>query len=151
MKGAFAVLIVFALIGGICASGMTGEIMSHYSQHLFAQSDDGHVHSTTEELRADDEHVGSTSEELRGGNHKTARDACRPGFVWREAFPGDHVCVVPAVRTQVAHDNALAGARRQPGGGKYGKDTCREGFVWREAIPTDHVCVTPQTRAQTIR
>ena len=22
-----------------------------------------------------------------------AQDTCRQGFVWREAFPGDHVCV----------------------------------------------------------
>ena len=22
-------------------------------------------------------------------------DTCRPGYVWRRAFPGDHVCVPP--------------------------------------------------------
>ena len=76
-------------------------------------------------------------------------DTCRPGFVWREAFPGDHVCVTPETRAQAAHDNSQADARREPGGGPFGPDTCREGFVWREAHPGDHVCVTPETRAQT--
>jgi hypothetical protein len=28
-------------------------------------------------------------------------DACRPGLVWRESTPSDHVCVSPAVRAQV--------------------------------------------------
>jgi hypothetical protein len=76
-------------------------------------------------------------------------DTCSQGYVWREAFPGDHVCVVPRMRDQAASDNSQAAARRQPGGGAYGPDTCRAGFVWREARPRDHVCVTPETRAQT--
>jgi len=32
-------------------------------------------------------------------------DTCRSGFVWREAFPGDHVCVRPWVRDRAARDN----------------------------------------------
>ena len=76
-------------------------------------------------------------------------DACRQGYVWREAVPGDHVCVTPAIRQQAAEDNAQAGARRQPGGGAYGPNTCVGGYVWREARPDDVVCVTPETRAQT--
>ncbi len=73
-------------------------------------------------------------------------DTCKQGYVWREAFPGDHVCVTPEVRAQTARDNSEANARRQPGGGPYGPDTCQRGFVWRDARPGDHVCVTPQTR-----
>ena len=76
-------------------------------------------------------------------------DACRQGYVWREAVPGDHVCVTPAIRQQAAEDNAQAGARRQPGGGAYGPNTCLGGYVWREARPDDVVCVTSETRAQT--
>ena len=76
-------------------------------------------------------------------------DTCRQGFVWREAFPGDHVCVTPETRQQALHDNYHAAARRQPGGGAYGPNTCRQGFVWREAFPADRVCVTPDTRART--
>ena len=75
-------------------------------------------------------------------------DTCIQGYVWREAFNGDHVCVTPQTRSQAAYDNSQAAKRRQPGGGAYGSDTCMQGYVWREASPTDHVCVTPTVRAQ---
>lgn len=78
------------------------------------------------------------------------RDTCKPGYVWREAFPGDHVCVGPAIREQAQRDNKQANARRASNGGPFGPDTCRQGYVWRQARPEDHVCVTPQTRAQTV-
>jgi hypothetical protein len=77
-----------------------------------------------------------------------AQPACRSGYVWREAFAGDYVCVPPATRSQAATDNRQAAARRQPGGGPYGPDTCHQGYVWREAGPNDKVCVTPDVRAQ---
>jgi hypothetical protein len=32
-------------------------------------------------------------------------DTCREGYVWREAFPGDHICVRPWVRDQASRDN----------------------------------------------
>ncbi len=75
-------------------------------------------------------------------------DVCKQGYVWREAFAGDHVCVTPQTRAQAAQDNSLAASRRVPGGGAFGPDTCLQGFVWREASPADHVCVAPATRAQ---
>jgi hypothetical protein len=75
-------------------------------------------------------------------------DTCLQGFVWRNAYPGDHVCVTPDVRSQVAADNAQAAARRSPNGGPFGADTCRQGFVWRGARASDHVCVTPEVQAQ---
>jgi hypothetical protein len=78
-------------------------------------------------------------------------DACIEGYVWREAYPDDHVCVTPATREQAAIDNRLAATRRQVQGGGYGPDTCQAGFVWREARPDDHVCVTPAVREQTAR
>ncbi|WP_338254062.1 hypothetical protein [Dictyobacter halimunensis] len=73
-------------------------------------------------------------------------DTCISGYVWREAFTGDHVCVTPDRRTQVAFDNSQARYRVNPYGGPYGADTCRSGYVWREAGPNDHVCVTPDER-----
>lgn len=88
------------------------------------------------------------------GNSATVRitsnyvQRCLQGYVWREAAPGDLVCVTPQVRQQARDDNAQANNRRQPGGGAYGPDTCRQGFVWREATPADHVCVTGQVRQQ---
>jgi hypothetical protein len=77
-----------------------------------------------------------------------ATDRCKEGYVWREAYPGDHVCVTPQVRAQTVEDNNQADARREPGGGAYGPNTCRSGFVWRDARPGDYACVTPATRSQ---
>lgn len=71
-------------------------------------------------------------------------DRCKQGYVWREAFAGDHVCVTPQVRQQAADDNRQAASRLDPARPGF----CRQGFVWREARPSDHVCVTPETRAQ---
>ena len=82
-----------------------------------------------------------------GCNTGYGRDTCKRGFVWREAVPGDHVCVDPTTRTQAAEDNRLA-AQRRAGHGPFGPDTCIQGFVWREATPNDHVCVTLATRAK---
>lgn len=76
-------------------------------------------------------------------------DTCEQGYVWREAYPGDHVCVIPQTRTQAARDNALADSRRAPNGGPFGPNTCQQGYVWREARIGDLVCVPPQTRSQT--
>jgi hypothetical protein len=74
---------------------------------------------------------------------------CLPGFVVRDAVPGDGVCVTPETRAEVLADNALADQRRSPTGGAYGPDTCLQGFVWREAVPGDVVCVPPETRSRT--
>jgi hypothetical protein len=71
------------------------------------------------------------------------RETCKQGFVWREAGPGDRVCVTPDTRSQTADDNRRAHSRRIPG-----EDTCKQGYVWREAFSGDLVCVPPQTRAQ---
>jgi len=71
-------------------------------------------------------------------------DTCKQGYVWREAYAGDHVCVPPATRAQTAADNAAAARRRVSAH----SDTCKEGYVWRQARPRDHVCVTPATRQQ---
>jgi hypothetical protein len=75
-------------------------------------------------------------------------DTCIQGFVWREAQPGDAVCVTPPVRDATASQNAAAVQNVQPGGGAYGPNTCKQGFVWREAYGGDVVCVTPDVRAQ---
>lgn len=72
-------------------------------------------------------------------------DTCREGYVWREAKPGDVVCVRPSSRTKAAQENALSLSRIDPAGA-YGPFTCINGFVWREAFPGDVVCVTPARR-----
>lgn len=74
-------------------------------------------------------------------------DTCKDGFVWRDAIPGDHVCVTPDRRSTSASENAIAGSRVDPGGA-YGPNSCVAGFVWREAYSGDVVCVTPDRRSQ---
>ena len=44
-------------------------------------------------------------------------NTCLNGFVWREAFPGDAVCVKPQVRSDAKADNAAAASRRDPSAG----------------------------------
>ena len=73
---------------------------------------------------------------------------CKQGFVWRDAIPGDYVCVTSATRNATATDNAAAASRRSPDGGAFGPDTCVQGYVWRGVTALDHVCVTTATREQ---
>lgn len=72
-------------------------------------------------------------------------DTCRNGYVWRDAAPGDHVCVRPASRSRAAAENAAAASLIDPLGA-YGPYTCINGYVWREAFRGDVVCVTPPRR-----
>lgn len=72
---------------------------------------------------------------------------CRQGYVWREAYPGDVVCVEPSQRDQAAADNAAAATRVDPNGA-WGPSSCQQGYVWREAHPGDLVCVEPWVREQ---
>ena len=69
---------------------------------------------------------------------------CDAGYVWREAFPGDYVCVTPAVRDRVMRDNDLATSRWAPGSLYPG--ACSPGHVAREAYSGDTTCVTPAGR-----
>ncbi len=81
---------------------------------------------------------------IRHSGVATAQDRCDQGYVWREAFPRDYVCVTPDVREQAQRDNAAAASRYAPS--PWGPDACRTGFVWREAFLGDLVCVTPGAR-----
>lgn len=72
-------------------------------------------------------------------------DTCKDGYVWREAFADDHVCVLPEVRSRTRAENQQPSANRA-GGGAHGPDTCKQGHVWRETRPGDHVCVSYRSR-----
>jgi hypothetical protein len=74
-------------------------------------------------------------------------DTCQEGYVWRDAFPGDHVCVLPPTRKQAAEDDAAAPSRVNPKGSS-GPKSCVAGYVWRQAEANDQVCVTEATRSQ---
>jgi hypothetical protein len=71
-------------------------------------------------------------------------NTCASGYVWREAFAGDVVCVVPSQRDQAASDNASAASRVDPANPPY----CLSGYVWRDAYDGDAVCVAPWVRDQ---
>lgn len=75
-------------------------------------------------------------------------DTCIQGYVWRDAQPGDNVCVALGTRDATAQQNANAAQNREPNGGAYGPNTCKPGFVWREAFGGDQVCVAPAVRDQ---
>jgi hypothetical protein len=61
--------------------------------------------------------------------------ACQPGYVAREAIPGDQACVTEAEREFASVQNR-----------SYPEETCTPGLVWREVDPSDHRCVTPEER-----
>lgn len=42
-----------------------------------------------------------------------ALSTCKQGFVRRQAYPGDDVCVTPATRAQVVQDNNMAKSRTE--------------------------------------
>jgi hypothetical protein len=81
-------------------------------------------------------------------------DSCKDGFVWREAFSGDHACVTKQSKDTASAENRDASGRVQPGVGSSGPGTCKSPFVWREADRNgpaaapgrDHVCVVATRR-----
>ncbi|HEX2287076.1 MAG TPA: fibronectin type III domain-containing protein [Mycobacterium sp.] len=99
-------------------------------------------------------------------------DTCASGFVWRDAVPGDHICVTPERRQKVADDFRTAGSRSPlktfpvpagtrcnpllkkvgdpppPGCSPGGTEICNDGFVPRD-VPGENVivCVTPDEAA----
>lgn len=72
-------------------------------------------------------------------------DTCANGYVWREARPGDTVCVTPDMRATIAQQNGNAGANKDPSQA-YGPESCSQGYVWRQAFDGDTICVTPGFR-----
>lgn len=81
---------------------------------------------------------------------ETAAPLCQSDYVWREARPGDLVCVTPEIRGETAAENRLAASRRSPTGGAFGPATCLSGYVWREAFDGDTVCVEPASRERAL-
>src|SRR5205814_8139762 len=86
-------------------------------------------------------------------------EPCRPGYVWREARPSDHVCVPVARRTAVARENRI---ESQSGGGvpppapppappAQATAACVQVTVWRAASRGDFVCVPPASRSLAAR
>jgi hypothetical protein len=78
----------------------------------------------------------------------SGQHTCVDGYVWREAFPNDFVCVTPAGRKKAADQNAAAAANHLAHSA-----SCKPGFDWREASGPgngDNVCVSEDDRQQAI-
>jgi hypothetical protein len=88
-----------------------------------------------------------SKKELQRAAH--VRGACVKPFIWRQAEPGDKVCVTKETQMRILAENRAATDNRSPTGGAYGPDTCKVGFVWRNAFDGDVVCVTPESREMT--
>jgi len=88
---------------------------------------------------------------VSSGRRRYGPDTCKNGYVWREAYPGDHTCVTPGQRARTATDNRQSDNRVSATDRSYGDKTCRQGYVWRESYDGDTVCVTPAERARVSR
>jgi hypothetical protein len=80
---------------------------------------------------------------LADGRAQVRPQGCRQGFVWREAYAGDDVCVTTKTRSATSAQNREADTRKRSG-----LEECREGYTWRLAGPNDHVCVPPEDALQ---
>jgi hypothetical protein len=90
---------------------------------------------------------GKAQQRLRPGE-VTTDGGCMTGLLWREAFPGDHLCVSHAAREIIALDNLNDISRHKLGFRGVVLAECIPGYVWREARSGDTICVTPAERAQ---
>src|SRR4029078_2843965 len=70
---------------------------------------------------------------------------CSPGYVWRDAFDGDLICVSPQRYAQVQDENRYASQHIDPNWtapSLASPEDCLEGYTWRLAGPDDAACVT---------
>lgn len=102
-----------------------------------------------EKQRQAEEAARKAAEEAKRRQAAQPADLCRQGFVWREARPGDHVCVDAKTRDLVQQQNRQRA--RLWTAGLFGPHTCVQGYVWREAFQGDDVCVRPEFHDQTRR
>jgi hypothetical protein len=54
-------------------------------------------------------HPGSNKDPLAG----SGAESCSQGYVWREAFDGDTICVTPGERSETKAANAAAESNKQ--------------------------------------
>jgi hypothetical protein len=94
--------------------------------YIGAFDEDGRISGSTSDLRTG-ERADWTGD--RPANCIVVAAAhCEAGYVWRDNFDGDTVCVRPDERHRLANG------------------TCSPGYVWRDTFDGDTVCVTPAQR-----
>jgi len=64
-----------------------------------------------EEQQAEAAAQAQADDAAAGSRHVSGSDTCKSGYVWRQAWPEDHVCVTTATRSQAQSDNAAAASR----------------------------------------
>lgn len=124
------------------AAGSANVCKPEYVWRLAGRGDLACVHWTARDMARQENRLAP--ERRTAGSILIASDSarvCKPGFVWRMAFPTDYVCVPPEARARVHQENQQAGSNT-------GNLACKPGFVWREVLPNDYVCVRPAARNQ---
>jgi hypothetical protein len=91
--------------------------------------------------------AASTVGLICGSGLAHAEGGCPEDTVWRNARPGDDVCVTKRFEATIISENRDAPNNWEPDGGAYGPQTCKQGLVWREAFDGDTVCVSPDMRS----
>lgn len=81
-----------------------------YTWRLARQSDRVCVSERTAKETAEENRLARDRVDPNGGPY--GPNDCKTGFVWREAFDGDVVCVYPASRSRAGADNANAAKSR---------------------------------------
>lgn len=71
------------------------------------------------------------------------QDACAYGYIWRNLFEGDTVCITSARYNEYRQENSDDSIYKAPG-----STFCLQGYVWRDAYNGDTICVTPALRDQ---
>ncbi|WP_407841295.1 hypothetical protein ACE1OC_40630 [Streptomyces sp. DSM 116496] len=79
----------------------------------------------------------ATSTSIDDPNSEPGTGLCKSGYVYRDAWEGDGLCVTPQQRDAAHAQNP----NRQPG-----SNQCAPGYVYRDAWEGDGTCVTPQER-----
>lgn len=138
-RTATARLLTITALASIAAAGAmigsTGDAHAHHRADVV-------LAATVLGPRPADDPDGDFDPNRRPGGGAYGPYTCKAGFVWRDSYEGDHLCVTPDERKKAHDDNP----DRQPGGGAYGPYTCKPGFVWRDSYDGDYACVTPRER-----
>ena len=123
----------------------SGTCRDGYVYRLINSSDKKCV-SPASKAQADADNAAAESRQVKASLvNAYGPDACAYGYLWRNLYEGDVVCVSSERYYQYQQENADDVLYKTPG-----SIYCINGYVWRDAFPFDGdiVCVTPAARDQ---